>query len=162
MLASIACEFAVEHFTEAFWAEILPLLEANHDEVSYFQDFPLDPAKDAYQAIDEHGGIRIYTARSFGTLHGYMVVFVNPSLHHRSIRMAALDVVYVDPLQRGSRMGVDLIRFAHDRLREEGVSVIFQHVQKRGDLNIGPLLKWHFGYAEVDAVFALRLDRKED
>ncbi len=162
MLASIAVEYAVEHLSEMLWAELLPLLEANHDEVSYYQDFAVDPARDLYQAIDEHGGMRIFTARTHGALVGYMSVFVNPSLHHRSVRMAALDVVYVDPGHRGTRVGIDLIRFCHDALRAEGVSVIFQHVKKRADLNIGPLLKRHFGYQSVDEVFALRLDRKGD
>ncbi len=161
MLASIAVEYAVEHLSTMLWDELLPLLEANHDEVSYYKDFAVDPNREIYQAIDEAGGMRIYTARTHGHLVGYMAVFVNPSLHHRSIKMAALDVVYVDPSQRGTRVGVDLIRYAHDCLRAEGTAVIFQHVKKRADLNIGPLLHRHFGYTSVDEVWALRLDRED-
>lgn len=162
MLASIAVEYAVEHLSPELWDELLPLLEANHEEVSYYQDFPVEPAKELYQAIDRNGGMRIFTARTFGRLVGYMAVFVNQSLHHHRVRMAALDVVYVDPQHRGTRVGVDLIRFCHSSLQAEGVSVIFQHVKKRADLNIGPILSRIFGYESVDEVFALRLDRKGD
>lgn len=167
MLATTNVDYAIEHLSEALWEEVQPLLESHWHEVAHYADIPLKPNRDLYQRIDQTGGLRVYTARTAvpagdrGRLIGYLAVFVSHSLHYADHLMANQDVLFVDPLHRGSRCGVDLIRFAHERLREEGVSVLFQHVKHRSDINIGPMLTRLLGYEHVDDILAVRLDLKK-
>jgi GNAT superfamily N-acetyltransferase len=166
MLASTAVAFAVEKLSDSLWDELQPLLEAHWHEVAHYEDIPLEPHKDLYRFMDEKGTIRIYTARTQapspdrGRLIGYLAVFVAPCLHYASKIMATQDVLFVDVTHRGSRTGVDLIRFSHERLREEGVSIISQHVKHRSDINIGPMLGRLLGYEHVDDIWAFRLDKE--
>ncbi|MES2531935.1 MAG: GNAT family N-acetyltransferase [Pseudomonadota bacterium] len=166
MLAALAVDYATERLDDALWSEVAPLLESHWHEVAHYDDLPLDPDRDRYATIDANGGLRVFTARlavpapDRGRLIGYLALFVVPSLHYRSSIFALQDVLYVDPLHRGSRAGIGLIRHAHNKLRAEGVTVIFQHVKARRDLNIGPVLQRLLGYELVDEVYACRLDKE--
>ncbi len=55
--------FARESLTDALWAELLPLLQQHWGEVAHFQDIPLDPDRALYRHAEEHGGLRMFTAR---------------------------------------------------------------------------------------------------
>jgi len=167
VLAATSVQYAIEHLSDGLWQELHPLLEAHWHEVAHYDDIALNPHLDAYERIEKSGCLRIYTARAAapapdrGRLIGYLAVFVQPSLHYADRMFANQDVLFVDPLHRGSRCGVDLIRFAHDKLKAEGVSVLFQHVKARSDLNVGPMLERLLGYELVDQIYAVRLDREK-
>ncbi len=161
MLAATSVDYAVEHLSDALWSELSPLLEAHWHEVAHYDDIPLAPDVDMYAKVEASGGLRVYTARRLGRLVGYLAVFVSPSLHYATTKMANQDVLFVDPAFRGSRCGVDLIRFAHGKLRDEGVVVLFQHIKHRSDINVGPMLVRLLGYEHVDEIYAVRLDRGE-
>ncbi len=167
MLASIAVAYAVETLSDGLWSELQPLLEAHWHEVAHYDDLPLNPHVDGYERVAAMNALRIYTARTTapekdrGRLIGYLAVFIQPSMHYSDHLFASQDVLFVDPLHRGSRCGVELIRFAHEKLREEKVTVLFQHVKHRSDLNIGPVLTRLLGYEHVDDIYAVRLDREK-
>lgn len=160
MLAAATVTYQTERLSPELWSELEPLLADHWHEVAHYSDIPLQPNRELYQRIEQTGGMRIYTAREASALVGYLAVFVAPSLHYASIKMANQDVLYVDQKHRGSRTGVGLIRFAHDALRGEGVTVIFQHVKHKASINIGPMLGRLLGYEQVDDIWAKRLDRE--
>ncbi len=165
MLSTLAVDYATERLDAALWDEVSPLLESHWHEVAHYDDIPLDPDRERYAQISETNGLRVYTARKAipapdrGILIGYLAVFVAPSLHYRSATYAVQDVLYVDPLHRGTRAGIGLIRYAQDCLRAEGVTAIFQHVKARKELNIGPVLERILHYELIDEVWGLRLDK---
>lgn len=160
MLTAQAIRYAREQLDPILWEELTPLLEAHYDEIAHFKDIPLEPDRGAYERIEATGGLRIYTARlGNGALIGYMVCFVSQSLHYRSKKFANQDILFVAKGYRGSRIGVDLIRFAHTRLRSDDcVDVVFQHTKHKSALNIGPMLERFLGYEHVDDIWARRLD----
>jgi GNAT superfamily N-acetyltransferase len=161
VLAAAAVTYQRETLSDALWSEVSPLLGAHYAEIAHYQDIALEPNRDAYARLQGNGGLRIYTARTPDwRLIGYLCVVVSTSLHYASHLFASQDVLYVDKAHRGQRTGVDLIRFAHDQLRSEGVSVLFQHVKHRSDINIGPMLGRLLGYEHVDDLWAVRLDQE--
>lgn len=162
LLAPSAISYAREVLSDRLWEELIPLLAAHYDEVAHFKDIPLDPDRSAYERIEASGGLRIYTARQAnGALIGYLVAFVSRSLHYRSKIFASQDILFVDKPYRGTRIGVDMIRYAQSRLRiDDKVDVLFQHSKLKEELNIGRMLKRLLGYEEVDAIYAVRLDKE--
>lgn len=166
MLAAISVDYATEHLCDGLWEEVAPLLESHWHEVAHYDDIPLSPDRDAYRRVEASGCLRVYTARlgspapDRGRLIGYLAVFVHPNLHYSSSLCANQDVLFIDPAHRGSRAGVNLIKYAHDQLRSEGVQVLSQHVKARSDINVGPMLKRLLHYDLVDEIWAVRLDRE--
>lgn len=159
MLATRSAVYATEALSDALWDEVSPLLAKHWHEVAHWKDVPLKPDREAYQRITDAGQLRVFTARVDGRLVGYLAIIIVGSLHY-SVRMAQQDVLFVDPSSRGTRIGVELIRYAHDALRADGVALLLQHVKARADLNVGPMLVRLLGYELVDEIYGIRLDRE--
>lgn len=155
----MCAQYASEELTDALWDELQPLLQKHYHEIAHYSDIPLEPDRESYARLVGLGMFRVYTARVGGALVGYLAVIVSRSMHYKSALYANQDVLYVDPRYRGSRVGVRLIQYAHRALAADGVTVFFQHVKHREDLNIGPLLK-RLGYEPIDDIWGIRLDRK--
>lgn len=161
MLTASTLTYQQEILDDALWYEVQPLLFEHYDEIAHYKDIPLDPDHEGYVHIQAVGMLRIYTARTdTDKLIGYLAVFVTPNLHYRSVKSANQDVLFLHKSHRGSRAGIELIRFAHRSLKAEGVCVLMQHVKARADLNIGPMLGRLLGYERIDEVWGVRLDRE--
>lgn len=138
------------------WEELQPLLEAHYHEIALYQDIPLAPARDRYEALEKAGATRFYTARTeSGQLVGYIGFVVGPHPHYATTRVAHQDVVYLDPAYRGHRDGIGLIAWADEQLRADGVRIVYQHVKVAFDWS--PALV-ALGYQESDRLFCRRLD----
>lgn len=162
MLTAKAVAYARESLTQELWDEILPLLHAHYHEVAHFKDMELNPHLSKYEQIQANDGLRIYTARlADNVLVGYMVAFVARSLHYADHIFANQDILFVAKEHRGSRIGVDLIKYAHSRLRaDDNVSTLYQHCKAKSELNIGPMLERLLHYELVDLIYAIRLDQE--
>ena len=73
------------------WGEIVPLLQAHKDEVSFYPDIALDPDVEAYNCAEDHGMLRCYTARRRGALIGYEIFFIKHNMHYRHSVQAVQD-----------------------------------------------------------------------
>ena len=150
------------------WDEILPLLELHWREIATYPDIPLDPDVDRYNAMDEAGFLRCYTARAERQedagkdirhidLIGYAVFSVASNMHYRSSRIAVQDVLFIAPAHRNTKAGLGLIRFSECALSAEGVRVVYQH-QKVAHPALGVILERR-GYECVENIWAKRLDK---
>lgn len=138
------------------WPELWPLLFAHWEEIATWSDIPMDPDREAYEAIEDAGLLRLYTARNAQGLVGYAAYVVRTHLHYRGSVQAVQDVVYLRPEYRQGRIGQKLLEAADADLASEGVQVVFQHVKLAH--NFGPLLE-RLGYEHLENVYARRLDR---
>lgn len=152
----MSLDFAQERMAD-LWPELAPLLEKHWREVAHYPDIALEPDYLGYDAMETAGAVRAYTARHYGRLIGYVIYFVRANLHYRSSFQAWQDVLFVDPAHRG-RIGMKLLRWSHDRLRDDGVQVVYQHVKAKPTLDFGPALE-RMGYELVDKIYAKRLDQ---
>jgi GNAT superfamily N-acetyltransferase len=142
----------------ALWEEIEPLLVKHWEEIAHYKDIPLDPDREGYQGLEAGDRLRCYTARDpqTGALIGYSVYVLAHNMHYRGSYQASQDILFLLPEYRKSRIGINLIAYADECLRAEGVQVVTQHVKVAH--NFGPVLV-RLGYEEVDRIFAKRLDR---
>lgn len=104
-----AKELIVEH-----WEEIA----VNKEKIK------LNPDWEAYQELEDHGRLKIFTARSSGKLVGYFVVFINRHIHYKDHIFAVNDIIFLNKDYRKGSAGIKLIKFAESCLKEDGVSVI--------------------------------------
>jgi len=138
------------------WGELLPLLEAHYHEVAHYQDIPLCPDRERYEAVEANGMLRLYTARDdAGALVGYAVFFVQTNAHYATSLQAVQDVLFVHPDYRGHRDGARLVAWCDEQLRSEGVQVVYQHV--KDTLDWSPLLA-ALGYERIESIWGRRLD----
>jgi len=144
-----------EIFDDNLINEMLPLLVKHKDEICLYEDFDLDPDWGAYKRLQELGMFKIFTARNEDKLIGYVAFAIHHNLHYRARKHAVQDVLYLDPTHRGRMMGVKLIKFADDVLRDNGVHLVSQHVKIKHDFS--PLLEY-IGYEQVEKIYERRLN----
>ena len=144
------------------WDEILPLLQLHYQEIATYQDIPLDPDVERYNAMEAAGALRCFTARIGDGLRvppliGYSVVITAGNLHYRSSGIAMQDVLFVHPEHRRGPAGSGLLDYTETALRQEGLQVIYQH-QKTAHPALGIILGRR-GYDHVENIWAKRLDK---
>lgn len=149
-------KFQVEDL-DVLFSEGMPLFVRHFAEVSHYQDIPLSINWDKYYLFEENGFLRVYTARSDeGALIGYMLCIVQTNIRYSSSLQAVQDILFILPERRG--FGMKFIKWCEDRLREDGVQVLYQHTKLDPKLDFSPILK-RLKYEEVDRLWAKRLDR---
>lgn len=149
--------------------EAMPIFEAHYKEIAHYQDIPLDINEAAYMHLEESGLLRCFTARYNGDLVGYCVFMVRPNLRYSTSIQAVQDILYIEQGKRGPLFGKRLIEYCEDRLKAEGVQVVYQHskaspevlaaidaIPKRHDTG---LLFEYMGYTLIDLIHGKRLDK---
>lgn len=144
-----------EHLVDA-WPEMNQLYREHYEEIAFYKDIALEPDEETYMALAP--ALRVYTVRDGGALVGYAMFLVRPNPHYRSSLTATQDVLYLKPAYRRGMTGVRLLRHAEDRLRAEGVQVVYHHAKRTN--RVGELLG-RLGYDLVDTIWAKRLDKKK-
>lgn len=151
---TLSVVFARESLTPELWAEAVPLLVAHWAEVAHYPDIPLSPDVAIYQANEDAGVLRVFTARDYD-LVGYALYLVHTAPQARHSIQAVCDVIYVRPESRGWT-GPTFMRWVDAQLAAEGVQVTYHHVPAQHDFS--HILE-RMGYEPVDIVLAKRLDQ---
>jgi GNAT superfamily N-acetyltransferase len=149
--------FAQERFIDCY-QEAMPLLQQHYESIAHYKDIPLCVDHLRYHNVENAGGLKVYTVRVDGALIGYCAFFVQQHLHYGTSKQAMQDVIYIDPAYRKGRLGLRLIKFCEEQLREEGVQVIMQHA-KIAHPALGVILERN-GYEAMDTIYVKRLDRE--
>lgn len=134
--------------------EVMPLLELHYKEISHYHDIPLDPDFEKYEAMENAGAVRTFTARDEEkNIIGYAVFFVRHNLHYKTSFQAYQDILFIHPERRG--FGFKFIKWCDEQLKDEGVQVVYHHVKTAH--NFGPVLE-RMGYECIDLIYGKRLD----
>lgn len=155
--ASVA--YGQELLSDDLIAELMPLLVEHKDEVCFHKDMVLDPDWETYFKIQANGAFRAYIARVDAVLIGYLAYFLTRDLHYKAQMRASQDVLFVRKEHRGSRIGLDLLRYSHDMLKADGATIVCQHVKTTPGLDFSRALVRVLKYQHVDHLLALRLDQ---
>jgi hypothetical protein len=140
--------------------ELLPLFREHYAELEEFQDvLPMDPAWEALFEYERLGLLYIFTIRSDGLLVGYSFVFMPPSLHYASTRVAYVERFFLKPEFRHGRLGIHLFKAAEVLARDAGAAMLYvpirlQFAKDRG--TIGKILE-RMDYGATETVYAKRL-----
>jgi hypothetical protein len=139
------------------WGEIEPLLEEHYREIATFQDIPLMPDRERYNAAEDNGTLRCYTARLAGELIGYAVFFTATHAHYATSKQALNDVVFLSAPYRRGRVGLMLVRYADAELEKESTDLNHYHAKVKHPA-LRTLLE-HEGYEVTEYVLTKRLKR---
>jgi len=127
--------YQVEKYADVI-NEIWPMLVAHYLEIcTDIEIKPFDPDLDRYQAMEDAGILRIFTARDnddhpvMGALVGYFVSVILPGLHYQQTTMAINDIMYIDPAYRGGTCGYRLVKLATEVLKNLEADVLIIHMK---------------------------------
>lgn len=144
--------FSRELYSPELLDEMWPLWKSHDAEVPGIGKMPLDPDLTVYERMAEAGMLRIFTVRDeMGRLHGYQVMMVSAHPHSRNSLQAVQDILYICPEARKGLLGYQFVRWCADRLKDEGVKVVYQYISANN--NFSPLMK-RAGYKLTDLAFA--------
>jgi hypothetical protein len=152
--AAPTVRLAQEWLSEA-WAEVEPMAKAHWSEVAPASQADIQVALDreSYDRLEQQGLLRFFTVRAHGVLLGYLLAVVMEHTNHVQSLQADVTAVYVIPSERG-RSGYQLIKYADEQLRAEGVQVVRHRVKVDHDWS--PLLT-RLGYAPEEVTWSRRL-----
>jgi N-acetylglutamate synthase-like GNAT family acetyltransferase len=114
----------------------------------------LDPDVDSFIVMEQLGGLQIVTARDDGRLIGYHVTIVRNHLHYKSSLTGYVDMYFIHPDYRKGRTGLNLFKFAENKLIEMGCKRIFTSTKLHKDM--GKLLEY-LGHRETERVYVKNL-----
>lgn len=148
-------EFAVENYRDII-DEALPLLERHWNELALDRDtIPLEPDYVRYSELARQGTLHVTTVRWDGELVGYAWFILLHSLHYRSLFVADSDIFWLAPEHRRGWTGIQLLRFAEDRLAEAGVNkIIYRTKLGNHDLRV---LFCRLGYSPIEMLYAKKV-----
>lgn len=113
--------YQVESFI-GIWDELAPFVPIHWAELGLDQqDVPVDMDLEAYKVHDDAGRLHMVTTRDDGKLIGYHISIIATMLHYKSTKHAVVDLYYLLPEYRQSRIGLDMFKYAEMRFAELGV-----------------------------------------
>lgn len=131
--------------------EALPLIKSQFDEVYPSRDYvTLDMDWDLYQKLEEMQLLKIFTARSNGSLVGYLWVIVSPNIHSKGSYTATDDAWFVSKEYRKSGTAVGLLRFTEKCLKEDGFKSFY--ISGTEDVPLDKLMS-KLGYNKIETKF---------
>jgi len=147
-------EFNQEEFSYELVNEMYPLWKAHYEEIATYKDIALDPDLERYEIMARGGFLRIFTARDEGSLVGYQVFFVTQNPHYKRSTQAVQDILFLSLVLRKGLTGYKFIKWCDERLKEEKIQLVFQHVKEAHDFT--PMLR-RLGYQAHDKIMVRRL-----
>jgi GNAT superfamily N-acetyltransferase len=128
------------------------LLKKHWEEIALNKDqVPLDPDWLTYQSLDENGRLFIITARDEGRLVGYSVYFLSRNFHYQSLFVAESDIFYLLPEYRKGLVGMKLLKFSEQALKNIGVNKIVSRIKIKNDIG---LIFERMGFEPIERVYA--------
>jgi len=140
-------KFNIEKW-DGFYKDAYPLMKANSEEINIF-NAPLEIDVEIYEALEEIGHLKCFTARENGVLVGYAVFTVSGHINYTSKLIASQIVIYVKPEFR--TLGIRLIKHTEVELKKLGAQIIVQGAPVISRL--GVVLE-RLGYKELETLYS--------
>ena len=123
------------------------------------QDVPQDINFDLYAQMCNAGTLHVVTCRENGHIIGYHITFVKTHPHYMSTLHGHVDLYYLKPEYRKSKIGVKMFRFAEESLKSIGVKKLITPTKTH--LHHGALFEG-LGFKEVESVYTKILKDPQD
>lgn len=105
---------------------------AQWEETEMYKDsMPLDPDWEQYAHLAHLGMLQMFVARDDEEAVGYALFMVTNHLHHKDVKVASSDIIYLDPEYRHSSVAFDLLEYSKNSLQEDGVSVLLLNMKSK-------------------------------
>lgn len=120
--------------------ELKPLLTLHWEEVALNKDkIKLNPDYDAYLQMEKQGMCHTVVVRDDDKVVGYFICFIVNHMHYKDHKWALNDILFIHPDYRGGKIAYKMFKFAEEKLKALGVSVIQLHMKT--DFPFEPLAK---------------------
>ena len=136
------------------------LLPRHFSEVGFngLSDERLDVWNDFYRYIEKDGRLIIVTATKENNVIGYISAVVSPHPHHKHLKFAMTDTLYLAPEYRkclnSGRVACRMIKMVEARAKELGASYL--QLVANANYSIDSLAD-HLGYQMSDVVYCKRI-----
>ncbi len=132
--------------------EIMPLFERHWAEIALHQDkIQLAVNWETYEIIDDAGVLHIFTVRDGDVLAGYLWILAVPHLHYAENLFANCDIIYIDKPYRKGFTAHKLIKFAEEKMKEAGVSVMSMNTKIHKPFD---KLLLRLGFKPIERIYA--------
>ena len=133
--------------------EIADLLIQHWNETGRHKDrFKVEPDWLSYEAAEEYGVLRVYTAREDGVLVGYAAYVVHNAMHYLSAKYADNDVFFITPSARKGLMAARFFGYIEEQLKKEKVDLIINKVKEQYSEAMGAFFS-RLGYEKTEIVY---------
>jgi predicted acetyltransferase len=147
----MAITYQVEKL-ENMLPEIKLLLDAHWEEVALDKDvIKLNPDYDKYLELSYKDILHCVTVREDGQMVGYHLSFIMPHLHYKDSLTAFTDIFFLRKDKRKGTIGIKLLKFMEQSLKEKNVQKIYMGTKLH--IDISPILT-HLGYRQIEKSFA--------
>lgn len=118
--------------------DILPemeeLIELHYQEIALNKDvIKLKPIWSEYKKLEDNKQFYLITARMEKQLVGYSAFFLKPHIHYEDTIVASNDVLFLKKEYREGRIGLKLIKFSEQKMKELGAHKITWHIKVTND-----------------------------
>lgn len=136
--------------------EMKALFQGHFDELALDKgEAPLDPQYEVYLERERRGEVMLVVVRERGLLVGYLVAFIAPGLHYRTVLTCTTDIFYIVPEHRTGGCGKLLFAAAEKEARRRGVKRWFVGTKMHADC--GAMLE-RFGFKEIERHYSKMLE----
>ncbi|HET8689297.1 MAG TPA: GNAT family N-acetyltransferase [Methanosarcina sp.] len=132
-----------------FFENVFDTCEVHWEEIANNKDIiKLDPDVKQYQAMEHIGALKNAVIYDDDKIVGYTVVVSTPHLHYKSDIYSYVDVLFLRPNYRNSRLGFKLVDLSEELAREAGATIIIHHTKPHHPVLEKILRKKGFSHAE--------------
>lgn len=111
------------------------LTELHYEELTLNKDVvKLKPIWSEYRKMEENGQFYLMTARLSGELVGYSAFFLKPHIHYEDVMVASNDVLFLKKEHRTGTLGIKLIKYSEQKMKELGANKITWHIKHANDI----------------------------
>ena len=111
------------------------LTELHYQELTLNKDVvKLKPIWSEYKRMEDNGQFYLLTARLSGELVGYSAFFLKPHIHYEDVMVATNDVLFLKKEHRTGTLGIKLIKYSEQKMKELGANKITWHIKHANDV----------------------------
>jgi GNAT superfamily N-acetyltransferase len=135
---------------DIFFRDIFDLCELHWEELANNKDaIKLNPDINKYTVLQQSGSLANAVIYDDEKIVGYTVLIVTPHLHYQNDKYAYVDVLFLKPDYRNSRLGLKLVDLSEELARDFGASIILHHVKPHHPTLAKIIQKKGFKHAET-------------
>ena len=131
-------------------SEMEELTKFHYQEITLHKDkVKLNPDWETYKKLEDNNQFFLFTARINKELIGYSAFFLKSHIHYRDILVASNDVLFLKKEHRVGRVGLKLIKYSEQKMKELGANKITWHIKASNDFR--PILH-RMSYIDEDII----------
>lgn len=136
--------------------ELPGLFQKHYDEANLDKDgLNQDADYERYIGLENLGVLHCMTARDGDKLVGYLFNMVVYHLHHKGVKTAAADLVYVLPeYRKNTGIGLALVKAAIQEMKSLGVEKIYMAAKKNTSFSS---MLVRLGFRHIEDNFSMRI-----